>query len=136
MITQWGFSDELGRVAYGENQQEVFLGHSVAQQKNVSEATAQTIDSEIRRLIDEAYHKATTILNKKKKDWEVLAQGLLEYETLSGQEIVDLIAGKPPSRDQGDDTPPSRGSAVPATGVHKKDDGEADTGGMEPQPQG
>jgi cell division protease FtsH len=136
MITQWGFSDELGRVAYGENQQEVFLGHSVAQQKNVSEATAQTIDSEIRRLIDQAYHKATTILNKKKKDWEVLAQGLLEYETLSGQEIVDLIGGKPPSRDQGDDTPPSRGSTVPATGAHKKDDGEADTGGMEPQPQG
>ncbi len=136
MITQWGFSDELGRVAYGENQQEVFLGHSVAQQKNVSEATAQKIDSEIRRLIDDAYGEATKILTKKKKDWETLAQGLLEYETLSGDEIVDLINGKPPSRDLGDDTPPSRGSAVPSAGANKKDDGEPDTGGMEPQPQG
>ncbi|MGI9399876.1 MAG: ATP-dependent zinc metalloprotease FtsH [Rhizobiaceae bacterium] len=137
MITQWGFSDELGRVAYGENQQEVFLGHSVAQQKNVSEATAQKIDSEIRRLIDNAYVEATKILTKKKKDWETLAQGLLEYETLSGDEIHDLIKGKPPSRDLGDDTPPSRGSAVPSAGANKKDDGEEpDTGGMEPQPQG
>ncbi|GAB0498489.1 hypothetical protein MMPV_009834 [Pyropia vietnamensis] len=138
MITQWGFSDELGRVAYGENQQEVFLGHSVAQQKNVSEATAQKIDQEIRRLIDEAYQQATKILTKKKKDWETLSQGLLEYETLSGQEITDLLAGKEPTRDSGDDTPPSRGSAVPSAGAQKKkkDDGEPDTGGMEPQPQG
>ena len=136
MITQWGFSDELGRVAYGENQQEVFLGHSVAQQKNVSETTAQKIDNEIRRLIDEAYKSATTILTKKKKDWETLAQGLLEYETLSGEEIAGLIAGRKPSRDQGDDTPPSRGSAVPAAGAHKKKPGkgEPDAGGMEPQP--
>jgi len=138
MVTQWGFSDELGRVSYGENQQEVFLGHSVAQQKNVSEATAQKIDTEIRRLIDEAYKSATSILTKKKKDWEALAQGLLEYETLSGDEIAGLIAGRKPSRDQGDDTPPSRGSAVPAAGSQKKkkSDGkeEPDAGGMEPQP--
>ena len=87
MVTQWGFSDKLGRVAYGENQQEVFLGHSVSQSKTVSEATAQTIDAEVRRLIDEAYEAATKILKKKKKDWEALSQGLLEYETLSGDEI-------------------------------------------------
>jgi cell division protease FtsH len=135
MITQWGFSDELGQVAYGENQQEVFLGHSVAQSKNVSEATAQTIDKEIRRLVDEAYNSATQILRKKKKDWEALAQGLLEYETLSGAEITDLLAGKPPRRDQGDDTPPSRGTAVPKAGTSgSKKGGEA--GDMEPQPQG
>jgi cell division protease FtsH len=136
MVTQWGFSDQLGRVAYGENQQEVFLGHSVAQQKNVSEATAQKIDIEIRRLIDEAYDTATKILTKKKKDWETLAQGLLEFETLTGHEITDLIAGKKPSRDAGDDTPPSRGSAVPSAGAAKKKRGgeEPDTGGMEPQP--
>ena len=137
MVTQWGFSDELGRVAYGENQQEVFLGHSVAQQKNVSEATAQKIDMEIRRLIDEAYDAATRILTEKREGWEALAQGLLEYETLSGQEIADLLAGKKPTRDAGDDTPPSRGSAVPSAGAHKKRGGEEpDTGGMEPQPQG
>ncbi len=135
MVTQWGFSDKLGQVAYGENQQEVFLGHSVAQQKNVSEETAQTIDSEVRRLIDEAYESATKILKKKKKDWEALAQGLLEYETLSGDEIMDLIAGKPPRRDQGDDTPPSRGGAVPKTGKANKP-GSDEAGDMEPQPQG
>ena len=139
MITQWGFSDELGYVSYGENQQEVFLGHSVAQQKNVSESTAQKIDQEIRRLIDEAYAEARGILTKKKKDWIKLAEGLLEYETLSGKEIEELLAGKAPTRDSGDDTPPSRGSAVPSAGAQKKKKkgGEdPDTGGMEPQPQG
>ncbi len=133
MVTQWGFSDKLGQVAYGGTQQEAMMGYP-AQQKSVSESTAQTIDDEVRRLIDEAYSDATRILKKKKKDWEALSQGLLEYETLSGDEIKDLIAGKPPRRDLGDDTPPSRGGAVPKTGKKKKpkDDGAGD---MEPQPQ-
>ncbi|MEO0327006.1 MAG: ATP-dependent zinc metalloprotease FtsH [Pseudomonadota bacterium] len=136
MITQWGYSDKLGRVAYGENQQEVFLGHSVAQSKNVSEETAQTIDEEVRRLIDEAYDSATKILKKQKKDWETLSQGLLEYETLSGDEIKDLLNGKPPNRDEDAGKPPSRGSAVPTAGATKKKKGgeEPDSGDMEPQP--
>ena len=107
MVTRWGFSDKLGHVAYGENQEEVFLGHSVARTQNVSEETAQIIDAEVRRLIDEAYSTAKPILTKKKKEWIALAEGLLEYETLSGEEIKQLIAGKKPSRDLGDDTPPS-----------------------------
>ena len=139
MVTQWGFSDQLGHVAYGENQQEVFLGHSVAQQKNVSEETAQIIDAEVRRLIEEAYDTARKVLTRKKKDWIALAEGLLEYETLSGNEIKQLLAGEKPSRDMGDDTPASRGSAVPKAGPAgakggKKGD-EPDSG-MEPQPQG
>ena len=139
MVTQWGFSDQLGHVAYGENQQEVFLGHSVAQQKNVSEETAQIIDAEVRRLIEEAYDTARKVLTRKKKDWIALAEGLLEYETLSGNEIRQLLAGEKPSRDMGDDTPASRGSAVPKAGPAgakggKKGD-EPDSG-MEPQPQG
>ena len=137
MVTQWGFSDKLGQVAYGENQQEVFLGHSVAQQKNLSEETAQTIDSEVRRLIEDAYESATKILKKKKKDWETLSQGLLEYETLSGSEITDLLNGKPPNRDEDSDKPPTRGSAVPAAGATKADGkkgGEPDGSDMEPQP--
>ena len=135
MITQWGFSDELGRVAYGENQQEVFLGHSVSQQKNLSEATAQTIDSEVRKLIDVAYDTATKVLKKKKKDWETLSQGLLEYETLSGDEITDLLKGKPPNRDEDADKPPKRGSAVPSAGAAKpgKKGGEPDAGDLKPQ---
>jgi cell division protease FtsH len=140
MVTQWGFSDKLGQVAYGENQQEVFLGHSVAQQKNVSEDTAQIIDMEVRRLIDEAYEAARKILTEKKNDWITLAEGLLEYETLSGDEIKSLLAGEKPARDLGDDTPPSRGSAVPKTGSKKspgkKPGDESDAGNMEPQPQG
>jgi cell division protease FtsH len=135
MVTQWGFSDQLGRVAYGENQQEVFLGHSVAQQKNVSEATAQKIDVEIRRLIDEAYTTATKILTDKKVDFETLAQGLLEYETLSGDEIMGLLRGEKPTRESGDDTPPSRGSAVPSAGSQKKKRGGEEPGGMQPEPQ-
>ncbi|WP_299347392.1 ATP-dependent zinc metalloprotease FtsH [uncultured Maritalea sp.] len=117
MVTQWGFSDKLGKVAYGENQQEVFLGHSVAQSKNVSEETSQIIDEEVRRLVDDGFKEAKRILTKRKKDLEALAQGLLEYETLTGKEIEELLSGKPPSRDMGDDTPPSRGSAVPKAGA-------------------
>ena len=134
MVTQWGYSDKLGKVSYGENQQEVFLGHSVAQQKNVSEETAQTIDKEVRRLVDEGFNEAKRILTERKKDLETIAQGLLEYETLTGDEIQDLINGKAPVRDSGDDTP-TRGSAVPKTGTTTKGKGKApDAGGMEPQP--
>ncbi|MDF1607960.1 ATP-dependent zinc metalloprotease FtsH [Hoeflea sp. YIM 152468] len=138
MVTEWGFSDELGLVAYGENQQEVFLGHSVAQQKNVSEATAQTIDSEIRRLIDQAYIEAREILTKHKKGFTAIAEGLLEYETLTGDEIKALIRGEKPARDIGDDTPPTRGTAVPTAGAKKGGagkKGDEPDAGLEPQPQ-
>jgi cell division protease FtsH len=134
MVTQWGFSDQLGQVMYGENQQEVFLGHSVTQSKNISESTAQKIDNEVRRLIDEAYESARTILTEHHDGFVTLAEGLLEYETLSGDEIKALIKGEKPSRDLGDDTPTSRGSSVPKTGTKK--DGQTETdGGFEPQPQ-
>ncbi|HVW55913.1 MAG TPA: ATP-dependent zinc metalloprotease FtsH [Rhizobiaceae bacterium] len=136
MVTRWGFSDKLGQVAYGENQEEVFLGHSVARTQNVSEETAQIIDAEVRRLTDEAYATARQILTKKKKDWIALAEGLLEYETLSGEEIKQLLAGQKPSRDQGDDTPTSRGSAVPKAGPRKEGRKKGGEPGMEPQPQG
>ena len=137
MVTQWGFSDKLGQVAYGENQQEVFLGHSVAQSKNVSESTSQIIDSEVRQLVDDAYAEARRILTEFNDEWVAIAEGLLEYETLSGAEIAAIMRGEKPSRDMGDDTPPSRGSTVPKTGAKggkkKGDEPEAD---MEPQPQG
>ncbi|MEO0635120.1 MAG: ATP-dependent zinc metalloprotease FtsH [Pseudomonadota bacterium] len=136
MITQWGFSEQLGKVAYGENQQEMFLGRSVQESRNVSEATANIIDAEIKGLVDEAYDTAMKVLTEKNDDFETLAQGLLEYETLSGQEIKDLLEGKPPSRDMGDDTPPSRGSAVPSAGASKKPKGGEEPSGsdLEPQP--
>ena len=134
MITQWGYSKELGMVSYGDNQEEVFLGHSVARTQNVSEETARKIDSEIKRLVDDGYKTARTILTKKKKDLEALAQGLLEYETLSGDEITDLLNGKPPSRDDDDSAKPKAkpGSSVPVTKKKKDDEG---SGELEPQPQ-
>ncbi|MCZ2203674.1 ATP-dependent zinc metalloprotease FtsH [Bartonella sp. A05] len=116
MITRWGFSDLLGNVAYGDNQDEVFLGHSVARTQNISEETARMIDAEVRKLIDDAYKSATKILKTKEKQWLALAQGLLEYETLTGAEINEIIAGKPPSRTQGNESILSRTSSVPKTG--------------------
>ena len=134
MVTRWGYSKELGLVSYGDNQEEVFLGHSVARQQNVSEETAQKIDAEVKRLVDDGYKTAKTILTKKKKDLETLAQGLLEFETLSGEEIVNLLNGKPPSRDDDDSAKPKAkpGSSVPVT---KKKKGDEGSGELEPQPQ-
>ncbi|GAA4657346.1 ATP-dependent zinc metalloprotease FtsH [Bartonella pachyuromydis] len=119
MITRWGFSDLLGNVAYGDNQDEVFLGHSVARTQNVSEETARMIDAEVRKLIDNAYKSATEILNTKRKEWFALARGLLEYETLTGAEINEVIVGKPPSRTQKDENAAPRTSSVPKTGTMK-----------------
>jgi cell division protease FtsH len=133
MVTRWGFSSELGTVAYGENQDEVFLGMSVSRQQNISEATAQKIDAEVRRLVEEGYSEATAILSDKRDDLETLAQGLLEYETLSGDEIRDLLNGKPPVRDMPDDPPSRSAPAVPTTGKGRSRP-EPDAG-MEPQPQ-
>ena len=102
MVTRWGFSDALGTVAYGENQEEVFLGHSVARQQNVSEETAQKIDAEVRRLVEAGYDEAQQILTEKRADLHTLAKGLLEFETLTGDEIKDLLMGKRPNREIGD----------------------------------
>ncbi len=99
MVTRWGFSPQLGAVSYGENQDEVFLGMSVARTQNVSEATAQTIDSEIKRLVEEGHTEARRILEDKRAELEILAKGLLEFETLTGDEIKDLLEGKRPNRE-------------------------------------
>lgn len=101
MVTQWGFSDLLGTVAYGENEQEVFLGHSVARSQNVSEETARIIDAEVKKLVTSGWDEARKILKKKSGDLEKLAQALLEFETLSGEEIKDLLEkGVTPNRDE------------------------------------
>jgi cell division protease FtsH len=137
MVTRWGFSDELGTVMYGDNNQdEVFLGYSMGQQQTLSEATAQTIDAEVRRLVEAGLDEATKIITEKRQDLETLAKGLLEYETLTGGEIVGLLKGHLPVRDTDDDhQPPMRGSPVPSTGVVRPKPGP-ELGGLEPQPQG
>ena len=108
MVTEWGMSDKLGFQAYSGDEQEVFLGRSVTQQKNVSEKTADIIDTEVRRIIDEAYEDAENLLKKYNDQLENLAQGLLEYETLNGEEIKIIVEGGTLSRDvSSDDEPPA-----------------------------
>jgi cell division protease FtsH len=131
MVTRWGLSNELGTVAYGENNDEVFLGMQVNRQQNVSEATAQKIDSEVKRLVEDGYNEATRILTEKRDDLETLAKGLLEFETLSGDEIGDLLNGKKPNRESVLEPTGPRTSAVPPAGKPRP---RPDTG-LEPQPQ-
>jgi len=131
MVTRWGLSDELGTVSYGENQDEVFLGMSVSRTQNASEATVQKIDSEIRRLVEEGYNEATKILTEKRADLEALAKGLLEFETLSGEEIQDLLNGKKPNRESVLEPTGPRTSAVPPAGKPRP----RPDPGLEPQPQ-
>jgi cell division protease FtsH len=133
MVTRWGLSESLGTVSYGENQDEVFLGMSVSRTQNASEATVQKIDTEIRRFVEEGYNEATRILTEKRADLEALAKGLLEFETLSGDEIVDLLKGKRPNRESVLEPSTPRTSAVPPAGKPRpRPDPDA---GLEPQPQ-
>ena len=94
MVTEWGMSTKLGPIAYGENEQEIFLGHSVTQKKSVSENTAQEIDKEVKRIITESQKKARLIIKKNIKQLHRLAKGLLKHETLNREEINDIIKGK------------------------------------------
>lgn len=98
MVTEWGMSEKLGPLTYGEPTQEVFLGHSVTQHKNISEETSRIIDQEVRRIIDLAYKTAKSILEKHLDGLHILAKALLEYESITGKEIHILLDGKPLKR--------------------------------------
>ena len=130
MVTEWGMSDKLGFLAYSADEQEVFLGRSVSQQKNMADATASIIDNEVRRIVDEAYDAATKILKKHNVELERLAEGLLEYETLDGEEIKIIVEGGTLVRKDADDTPVKPGpvrksrTGLPGTGRPKKPGGE------------
>ncbi|GGJ29896.1 ATP-dependent zinc metalloprotease FtsH [Neoroseomonas lacus] len=116
MVTEWGMSDVIGMIAYGDNSQEVFLGHSVTQQKNLSESTAQKIDGEIRAIIEAAYQRAKTILSEHMDELHLLAKGLLEHETLSGDEIRNVIRGEPVVRNRPDEPVNMGRGSVPSAG--------------------
>jgi cell division protease FtsH len=114
MVTEWGMSDKLGMIAYGDNSQEVFLGHSVTQNKNVSEVTAREIDAELKEIIDNAYARAKSILGSNIHELHAVARGLLEHETLSGDEIRQLLRGeKVIKRVVDDPMPENRRASVP-----------------------
>jgi cell division protease FtsH len=126
MVTEWGMSDKLGPLRYTDNQEEVFLGHSVAQSKNMSDDTAALVDSETKLIVESAYARAKEILTTHLDQLHTLAKALLEYELLTGDEIKDLLAGKTIIRDDDEDEPADKGpkSSVPTTGS---------VGGKQPQ---
>jgi len=132
MVTEFGFSEKLGPLRYSENEEEVFLGHSVTQRKNVSDATARVIDEEIRRIVDEGEQAAREILTARLDELHALAKGLLEYETLSAEEIRRVIKGERIARGSSagpapvDEVRPGRRSSVPPSGRPS---------GLEPEPQ-
>jgi len=134
MVTQFGFSPELGHVDYA-NEQQSYLGN-YGGGMNHSQDTQKLIDQQVRELIDEGYKTAKRILIEKNEEWENLAQGLLEYETLTGAEIVKVMKGEALNRDEDEDDTPPEGNkpsltAVPKTKPKRKPD---DGGGMEPEP--
>ncbi|MEZ5899647.1 MAG: ATP-dependent zinc metalloprotease FtsH [Hyphomicrobiaceae bacterium] len=135
MVTEWGMSDKLGPLLYSENQQEVFLGHSITQRQNMSEETANLIDEEVRRIVTTGEAKAWEVLTKHKAELEAMAQALMEYETITGDECGAIMRGEKVVRRSDDEGPRgATGSAVPTAGRAPRPRGEP-SGGMEPQPQ-
>jgi cell division protease FtsH len=134
MVTQFGLSEKLGPIAYAEDEGEVFLGQSIARTKALSSETAKLIEDEIKRFVTEGFERARQILTDRREDWERIAQALLEYETLTGDEILALLRGEAivrqdPSDTAGKEPPPS---SVPSAGASK---GAAEPG-LSPRPAG
>jgi len=130
MVTEWGMSEKLGPLLYNENQQEVFLGHAITQRQNMSEDTARLIDHEIRRIVTEGEDKAREVIAAHRHELEAITQALMEYETISGDEVQALLRGEKIVRKPDDDFPKGEvGSAVPTAGGRFRP-----SGGMEPAP--
>ncbi|MEO7726956.1 MAG: cell division protein FtsH, partial [Burkholderiales bacterium] len=96
MVTEWGMSDALGPMVYGENEGEVFLGRSVTTHKNMSEATMQKVDAELRRIIDQQYRVARKIIEDNRGKVEKMAKTLLEWETMDSEQLNDIMEGREP----------------------------------------
>ena len=134
MVTQYGLSEKLGPIAYAEDEGEVFLGQSIARTKAISTDTAKLIEDEIKRFVTEGYDKARAILTERRADWERLAEALLEFETLTGEEIAKLLRGEKIVREEPTDlAPPS--SSVPTAGAPTGET-KGPAGGFNPSPQG
>jgi len=133
MVTEFGFSDKLGPLRYSENEEEVFLGRSVTQHKNVSDATAKLIDEEIRRVVEEGEATARQILTDHLAELHALAAGLEEFETLTADEIRKIIRGEKLVRHASGPTVPA--VAPPSARPLATDGGQKPVGGFEPEPQ-
>ncbi|HIE55343.1 MAG TPA: ATP-dependent metalloprotease, partial [Chromatiaceae bacterium] len=141
MVTRWGLSERLGPLAYGEEEEEVFLGRSVTQHKNVSDETAHLIDEEIRNIIDRNYERAKRILKENIDKLHAMAGALIKYETIDQEQIEDTMAGReprPPSDWDDDSTTPSStsGGGVVAEGEPKGRPGKPEGPVGEPDPAG
>ncbi|MFN7179967.1 ATP-dependent zinc metalloprotease FtsH [Hyphomonas sp.] len=130
MVTRWGYSDIIGPVDYGSDQGDVFLGQQLMQTSHISEETSRKIEEEVRKLIEKGKEDARKIMTEHRADWEAVALGLLEYETLSGEEIAEILKGNPPSRPDISDDDAGPASAVPVIGKRKK----PRDGGLDPAP--
>jgi cell division protease FtsH len=134
MVTEWGMSEKLGPLRYSENEEEVFLGHSVTQRKNISDATAKIIDEEIRRLVEGGEKKAREILSRRIDDLHKVAKALLEYETLSLDEVNKVLRGEAIERPTFDE-PPRTGPTAPAgKRPHRGSVPTSRPGGIAPEP--
>ena len=132
MVTKYGMSEKLGPIQYGENEEEVFLGRSVQKHQNVSEETAKLIDSEIRTIVETCYDLAKNILTDKKDDLHKLAKGLIEYETLTGEEITALLKDGVINRPDPEEEIKNAGASVPKSGKASKPNISP---GLKPKPQ-
>ena len=110
MVMRWGMSDALGTRVYGESQSEVFLGRDVMTHKNMSNAVAEAVDKEIRRIVDEQYSRARTLIEENVDKIEKMTKALIEWETLDAEQIDDIMAGREPSPPEGLSGPPSGGT--------------------------
>jgi len=137
MVTEYGMSEKLGPLRYNDNQEEIFLGHSVARTQNVSSATAKIIDEEIRRIVEEAETLARKVLTEHMDSLHKVAKALLEYETLNGKEVEALLKGEEIDRSEsaGPTGDSGRRSSVPSSGKAAKGKGKDSPGGLEPEPQ-
>jgi len=137
LVTEFGFSDKLGPLRYADNEEEVFLGHSVTQRKNVSDATAAVIDSETRRFVEEGEAEARRILETYRNELEMIAEALLEHETLDRSEIDGLLRGEPIERSKSTEPPesaPTGGGPRSSIPGGKRRRGSGPTGDPAPQP--
>ncbi|CAI8414617.1 MAG: cell division protein FtsH [Hyphomonadaceae bacterium] len=132
MVTRWGLSDAVGPVDYADDQGQVFLGQQLMQSSSVSEETSQKIEEEVRQLIQTGMDDARSIMSEFREQWTMIAEGLLEYETLTGDDIRRMMDGKPPLRPNDNDSSTGTPSAVPVTGKRRKDLGESFDGKPEP----
>ena len=135
MVTRWGMSDKLGPLLYADNEQEVFLGHAITQRQNMSEDTARLIDLEVREIVTAGEKKAWEVLSARRKELEAITQALMEYETISGEEVGAVMRGGTIVRPDDDDgSKGTHGSAVPSAGRSARPRSEP-SGDLEPQPQ-